>query len=133
MNTFPNQGTLMEINGIKIETVPIVKVLDFASKKVLQNYYDQIKSISKEGKFLIDAAINAPKGSVLDNLSIEWITSVDGALKLIEFAIHYHNKDINNKVVEDIFENLMKDQENMRVVVETIMGTVEVDDKKKSA
>jgi hypothetical protein len=123
----------MDLNGIKIEVVPIVKVLDFASKQVLKNYYEQIKQISKDGKFLIDAAINSPKGSVLDKLSIEWITSVDGALKLIEFAIHYHNENINNKKVEEIFENLMKDQENMRIVVETIMGTAEVDDKKKSA
>jgi len=123
----------MDLNGIKIEVVPIVKVLDFASKQVLKNYYEQIKQISKDGKFLIDAAINSPKGSVLDQLSIEWITSVDGALKLIEFAIHYHNANIDNKKVEEIFENLMKDQENMRIVVETIMGTAEVDDKKKSA
>ena len=121
----------MEINGLIIDVVPIVKILEFASKKVLANYYEQIKTISKDNKFLIDAAINAPKGNVLDNLAIEWVTSVEGALKLVEFSVHYHNKDVQPKQIEDIFNELMKNQENMKVVVETIMGTNEVEDKKK--
>lgn len=123
----------MEINGVKIEVVPIIKILKFAAKEVISEYTENIKSVSKDNRFMIDAMINAPKGNKLDDLSLEWVTGAEGMLKLVEFAIHYHNKNIDNKKVEDILVELIdsSNQERLRGVVECIFGTDIVEDKKK--
>ena len=127
----------ININGIIISAMPINKILEFANKQVLKDYYEQIREISKDNKFAIDAAINAPKGAKLDELGFEWIYSVNGLCKLVDYAIKYNDSKVDQKKIDEILETLIKNKEenktnNLKNIIDIIMGVDEVEEKKSS-
>jgi len=121
----------MEINGIKIEVLPIVELIKYSKKEVLKEYNDQIKQFSTDTKFIIDAAINAPKGQKLDELALEWMSGLDGLIKIIELSINRFNPNIASDKVQALICELIKDQEKFKSVAEHVMGSDIVEDKKK--
>jgi len=126
----------MEINGLVIDTVPVMEIIEFAKKQVLREYTDAAKLLSTDTKFLVQAALNAPKGDDLNDKVFEYINGVDGIIKIIEYAIRKHNKNVKEEVIVEFFSEILKKEEGediapkLKCVMEAIYGTSELDKKK---
>jgi hypothetical protein len=119
----------MDINGIKIDAVPIVGLLSYFQKHVIAQYRLDIESVSKDEKFVWSALKEAPKGSDLLKAVDDYRLSIDGFIDTIKYSIAYHNKDVPTAKVQEILDKL--DVEHLKEMVAIIYGIKDVEAKKK--
>lgn len=119
----------MELFGLQIGVVPIVKIIGFAKECVIKEYIKNAKLVDTNSKFILE---NMPKGEALDKLAFEYLDTVEGGLMTIQLSLNVHNKELTEDKINKFMEEIMK-QENVKMV-ETVVGEIigKVDGKKNS-
>ena len=119
----------MDINGIKIDVVPIVGLLNYFEKHIIAQYRTDVESVSKDLKFILSALKDAPRGDELREKMDAYRLSVDGMIETVKYSINYHNKDIDVNKIQELFDKL--DTEHLTELIKTIYGIKDIEDKKK--
>jgi len=116
---------------MKIEKVPIVKLILFAKKIVRDQSIADIKAlIGDDNKTLVLSGMKMlPKDDELLDLAQDWLNSPDGMVQSLVYSIQLCNKDAKDEDVKNYVENLSLNEIVEKIKI--VRGVEEVAEKKE--
>ena len=115
---------------IKLEKMPVLKLVEFSEKQVKKEYIDNVKELlGDDPKALLLSMKDIPKGEKLAQEAEVWRESFNGVNKTVQWAVRQQNPDITDEQMKEYVDSL--DGELLGEALKIVYGIDEVDDAKK--